>query len=1004
MKKKKKLFALLLSLCLAITMLPMATATAWAEEHTNHCVCGGATNVGDHMSHPAVTWTAWNGTNEISYNDGNIAYVYLQQDTERSGALTVEEGKTLYLCLNGKTLTSKADSNTEGAITVSGTLYLCNCKATGGLSAAKNGVYVNVGGKFTQYNGNITGGASSGTGVFLRNYNGSGNFTMYGGTISGFKNSGVQVSDYGEFTMHNGTISGNSKSGLGGGVYVGSNAQFTMNDGTISQNNGSSYGGGVYTKGTFIMHSGKIEKNTSGYGGGVSVGSGGSFTMKNGLITKNSASSGGGVYLTSGSLAMNGGSITDNTATYNGGGIYHSGNSLNISGSSVINDNKKNGTFGADGTLTGGTDNNVYLPYSGCTVNIGTGGLTDGASIGVTTGTAPTAASPIAVTGTNAADYSSYFFADDSSKYHIVNGDNQVVQLALGAVQSGDSGDSGNDGNTEATHTDHCICGATHARIGDHDSNDSEANWTAWNQGANTNYKTTLPTTSGYYYLTENVEVSSIGKIGSQNNNPGVDIKLCLNGHSIVSQSGSEVSVQIYTGSTLTLTDCKSAAGSVTHSNQNNKRPGVLNYGTFNMYGGNITGNQGGGVSNYGTLNMYGGNIKNNSYSNNGAGVINGSDSSSANTATFNFYGGTISGNSATGFGGGVYNASKGTFNMSGTALIGGTQDGDKNTATQNGGGVCNKGTFNMTGGKILGNTATYHGGGVCNEGTFKISGDAQIGANTANSYGGGVYNYGAQNTFEMSENAVIGDNNETKGNIAKFKGGGIYHGSGVLAITGGTIKNNKANGNSDQYSTYGGGGIYNGSNEATNSIENATIENNAAQYGGGIYMSNASTLTLDSVTVKDNSATGTGSGLYISGENAKTTLKGDTKIIANKDSADKGNVYLAEYGKIIADAGLSANSRIGIKSDEGNLNKTVVTGSTDTTIFTGETAGYILISDSDGGLKLVDSSYEDEQVTPTPTPTPSGGGSWSSFHRSDNVINKSEDKTAGTAATTTAP
>ncbi|MBD5441030.1 MAG: right-handed parallel beta-helix repeat-containing protein [Treponema sp.] len=74
---------------------------------------------------------------------------------------------------------------------------------------------------------------------------------------------------------------------------------------------------------------------------------------------------------------------------------------------------------------------------------------------------------------------------------------------------------------------------------------------------------------------------------------------------------------------------------------------------------------------------------------------------------TFNMTGGEITGNTANKSGGGVYNSSS-TFNMSGGKI-------SENTANNNGGGVCNSGTFTMTGGEITNNNATEHGGGVYN-------------------------------------------------------------------------------------------------------------------------------------------------------------------------------------------------------------------------------------------------------------------------------------------------
>ena len=90
--------------------------------HT-HCACGGSISAGDHTSHSNVTYTAWNGTSDISYTN-NTAYVYL------TGNVTLSQlrlnGKTLYLCLNGNRITF---SEYQVTLDIDATLYLCDCSA-----------------------------------------------------------------------------------------------------------------------------------------------------------------------------------------------------------------------------------------------------------------------------------------------------------------------------------------------------------------------------------------------------------------------------------------------------------------------------------------------------------------------------------------------------------------------------------------------------------------------------------------------------------------------------------------------------------------------------------------------------------------------------------------------------------------------------------------------------------------------------------------------------------
>ena len=152
-----------------------------------------------------------------------------------------------------------------------------------------------------------------------------------------------------------------------------------------------------------------------------------------------------------------------------------------------------------------------------------------------------------------------------------------------------------------------------------------------------------LPT--GTYYLGSDISPEYTIKI--ENN-----VTLCLNGHKITAADGMDA---IYmTGGSFTLTDCK-GVGTITHASSKTGR-GVYVYsgsGTFNMYGGSITGNRATG---------------------DGGGVY-----KSGSNSSFNMYGGSITGNTANSYGGGVY-VDGGGFTMSG-GTIGGTKTGETNMA-----------------------------------------------------------------------------------------------------------------------------------------------------------------------------------------------------------------------------------------------------------------------------------------------------------------------------------
>ncbi|MDR2719365.1 MAG: hypothetical protein LBC03_00985 [Nitrososphaerota archaeon] len=208
-------------------------------------------------------------------------------------------------------------------------------------------------------------------------------------------------------------------------------------------------------------------------------------------------------------------------------------------------------------------------------------------------------------------------------------------------------------------------------------------------------------------------------------------------------------------------------------------------------------------VEECGTLILYNGEISGNS---NGDGVVNG--------GTFEMYGGKISNNNANaGYGGGVYNSESGTFSMFGGEISDNTGFGVYNRGTYNQGwsygtfnlyggvisnndvgGVSNSGIFSMSGGEIsnnLGGNTLQSGGGVSNSGIFNMSGG--VISNNQATKGGGVYNW-PDGEFSLSEKGVISNNNAEVG-------GGVYN-AGTFNRRGGVISDNTAAQYSDIYSS----------------------------------------------------------------------------------------------------------------------------------------------------------------------------------------------------------
>ena len=365
-----------------------------------------------------------------------------------------------------------------------------------------------------------------------------------------------------------------------------------------------------------------------------------------------------------------------------------------------------------------------------------------------------------------------------------------------------------------------------------------------------------LPT--GTYYLGSDISPEYTIKI--ENN-----VTLCLNGHKITAADGMDA---IYmTGGSFTLTDCK-GVGTITHASSKTGRGVYVSSGTFNMYGGSITGNRATG---------------------DGGGVY-----KSGSNSSFNMYGGSITGNTANSYGGGVY-VDGGGFTMSG-GTIGGTKTGETNTATYGGGGVYAKANFEMTGGSITGNE-TNRGGGVyvTGKGSFTMSASAagqnipSITGNNATENGGGVYVIGSSSTFEMTGGSITGNNAAYGGGVCVSKNGS-FEMSGSSCIT-----NNKA----DSY----GGGVNINYASATFTMKGGSITGNNAYksdyistFGGGVCVGSGIFTVSGEVTVTDNTKGGT------KGADGKFT--GDTK----------NNVYLPTGKTItIGTDKLSEGAQLGV-------------------------------------------------------------------------------------------
>ena len=531
-----------------------------------------------------------------------------------------------------------------------------------------------------------------------------------------------------------------------------------------------------------------------------------------------------------------------------------------------------------------------------------------------------------------------------------------------------------------AEHTDHCICGGSRSS-GDHTEHTDITDWKEWTE------TTCLPNEAGSYYLTQNVEISEAWE-------PASGTVLCLNGKNITA-NGSFEAIDVQAGVTFTLTDCEpnSTRGNITHAKDSNNAAlrgsgvSVEAGAVFNMYGGNITGNEvtigGSGVSVEAgaAFNMHGGSITKNTALNNiakGGGVN--------NYGIFTMTGGTISGNQGGtangGGGGGVLNA--GTFTMSGTAVIGGTNAEDANIG-YNGGGVYNynTGQFNFNGGTIIGNEANRNGGGVYNEQgspTFTMTGGT-IKKNKAKNGGGVAVNNSA--TFTMN-GGTIGDTNSNDGNIVTNEGGGVCVLSGIFNMKTGNIIGNTAVGSkADEYRGWGGG-VY--VSTGTFTMTGGTISNNRAikeqgiagalGAGGGVYNNRSGTFTMSGGNISNNTSDSHGGGVYNSG----TFTMSDTAAISGNTVTNEtcygGGVF--NYSSFTMNGGTIGGLN-GADANTAGFGGGLYHGDGEAQLNGGTIQGNIAVKSGGGVFYTKNITLKNVTITGN-TANEDGGGAWMGF------------------------
>ena len=848
-----------------------------------HPICGAAhKDINGHTGACAdVTWTAWDGVSDITYDANNTAYVYLRDNAERDSALEIANGYTLYLCLSGHSLTKNKTGKSVIKVGDNATLSLCDC------SDAQSG-------KLT-----------------------------HGTTASGLKYTGhgVSLGYRSTFNMYGGSITGN-RADTGGGVSLASEysyAKFNMYGGSITNNaatNGDG-GGGVHNLfGTFTMYGGSITGNSADTrcgGGGVYLARMGEFVMKGGEITGNTAKNGGGVYTAvngntgltvSGDAAITGNS---NTAGKDENVYLVSGKTIEI-GADGLGEKASIGVTTADTITTGSyvtvangaengyTDGNIFSDAGGayCT-------LQEGDNVNLYNGQPhrhPVCGEVCGHTGGTHADadwtawdgVSDIVYDANNTAYVYLTGDAErdttlTVEkgYTLYLCLNGYSLTMKAEGEVISVTGSFTL---TDCRGGDDTKPYGKITHAAGVDGRGVRIKSaadaSLSETAVFTMYGGEISGNKVSDSGSINYGGGVRVSdpystfTMLGGIITNNEATNGGGGGVYIGGgrfemsgSAVITRNKTASSLGGGGVFMNGSDIVYALNEFIMSGNAVisentaTNGNGGGVymNSAPEVTMNGGSITGNTAANNGGGVY-------AFSGTFTMNDGTIAGNKATAKnGGGVYANGSTAFTVKG-GTIGGSTAADANAAKYGGGVYVKNGTFTMSGGKVTGNSASKDGGGVrLDKGTFNMSGSAVISRNTADGYGGGVD--ANDGSFTMSGGSITG--NTTTNESPNWSGGG-----GVCVFDDGSF-------------TMSGG----------------SITGNNSLRGAGVELVGSGTMTVSgSVQITNNWQKGTldsANGLYVQGSRGKAN-----------------NLYLFT-GKTVAIGtdGLNAGARIGVTTED---------------------------------------------------------------------------------------
>ena len=504
-----------------------------------------------------VEWSEWTKTDSIPTTTGHYQ---LMNDITTGGQSSMVEDAKICLDLNGKRVDGKANArvyslhnpSTELAIMDTsekkdgriaahgkgdqgmcvwlryGVVYLYDgILDASDATSIKNGCAVALQGNTYMYmhGGEIIGGTST----YLRQENGKYTNGLGGSVALGSKskfvlNDGVIRDGFAEaiVTKYDANKQPSTyERGIGGNIFMSSGSLFEMNGGTIQNGKAGNYGGNVSLDGTaeFIMNNGTVSGGKitgKGRNGGNFFVSSKSILTINGGTIKNGSSRNcaGNIYL-NGTVTMNGGQVF-------GGKIYNWSTGKLAATSASRNVFIVNGKFSMYGghidggvqaidtvkgkvdtsvllsgyaTINSKTAPNLSLSSSGDGIKVYVGNMYDSAKVGVTT--------TVGIFSLKTKESNVDSFYSDIQGADILYVDEC---LALGRLS--------------------CLCGEEKHLPG---CDGKQLFWAPWTA------KDSLPTTTGNYYLLNNVTC------GQQNVAGDAVINLDLNGKKVDGKSGTRI-------------------------------------------------------------------------------------------------------------------------------------------------------------------------------------------------------------------------------------------------------------------------------------------------------------------------------------------------------------------------------------------------------------------------------------------------------------------------------